>query len=155
MTRTDVLGRRSTASLLAVGAGLILLLAACSGGTPTPVATESAATESMEATETEAGETAEASETEAAGQMVTITDTSSFGGVDTLTVAVGETVTFVNNSSFAHTVTEGQDGQAVSDPRVDEQLPAGESVEVTFADPGDYQITCQFHSTMNMVVHVM
>ncbi len=41
-----------------------------------------------------------------------------------LTIAAGTEVQFVNADGFAHTVTEGTDGQAVADPIVDEEIAA-------------------------------
>lgn len=77
---------------------------------------------------------------------------SSFG--DDITVAAGTTVTFVNGDSLGHTVTEGSDGQIADDARFDEDVPAGESVPITFDEPGTYQVTCEIHSNMNMTVTV-
>lgn len=87
----------------------------------------------------------------ATGDTVTITG-SSFG--DDITVAAGTTVTFVNDDTLPHTVTEGSDGQIADGARFDEDVPAGESVPITFDDPGTYQVTCEIHSTMNMTVTV-
>jgi plastocyanin len=33
-------------------------------------------------------------------------------------------------------------------------VAAGEWIEVTFDEAGDINVTCLFHSNMNMVVHV-
>ena len=63
-------------------------------------------------------------------------------------------LTVINNSSAPHTFTEGENGNAAADARVDEQIAVGASVPVTFPEPGDYNVTCLFHSAMNMVVHV-
>ena len=37
---------------------------------------------------------------------------------------------------------------------MNEDIRVGETVEVSFPEPGDYNVTCLFHSPMNMVVHV-
>ena len=71
-----------------------------------------------------------------------------------LTVAVGTEVTFVNADPFDHTVTEGTDGDVVTDPIVDEPIAAGGTVSVTFAEPGTFDITCEIHPTMQMTVVV-
>jgi plastocyanin len=71
-----------------------------------------------------------------------------------LTVPVGTEVTWVNADSFAHTVTEGTDGQAVDDPIVDEDIAQNGSVSVTFDEPGTYDITCGIHPSMQMTVIV-
>jgi len=81
---------------------------------------------------------------------VTIRDRS-FGAPE-ITVAIGK-VTFVNADTVPHTVSEGQNGALAPNPRVNEVVGVGESVEVTFADPGDYQITCLFHAEMHLLVH--
>jgi plastocyanin len=67
-----------------------------------------------------------------------------------LTVPVGTTVTFTDTSG--HTVTEGTDGEPVADPIVDEG--GGGDIEVTFDEPGTFNITCTVHPTMNMTVTV-
>jgi plastocyanin len=72
-----------------------------------------------------------------------------------LTVSVGDTVTFENDSTIPHTVTEGQDGEAAADAQFDEDVPPGESVEITFEEAGDVNVTCKLHPEMNMVVHVL
>ncbi|HEX5038560.1 MAG TPA: plastocyanin/azurin family copper-binding protein [Candidatus Limnocylindria bacterium] len=67
-----------------------------------------------------------------------------------LTIQAGTTVTFTDTSG--HTVTEGTDGVAVDDPIVDQQ--GGEDVDVTFDEPGTYNITCKVHPEMNMTITV-
>lgn len=98
---------------------------------------------------------AEASSAGGAGTSVTITAVNSFG-VTEITVAAGDTVTFVNSSSVPHTVTEGEGGLAADNARFDDQLAIGASDEVTFDEAGDYNVTCRIHGAagMNMVVHV-
>ena len=84
---------------------------------------------------------------------MTITSTSSFGATE-VDVPAGETLTVINNSSAPHTFTEGENGGEAENARVNEDIAVGASVEVTFPEPGDYNVTCLFHSAMNMVVHV-
>jgi len=81
---------------------------------------------------------------------VTIRDRS-FGAPE-ITVAAGE-VTFVNADTVPHTVTEGHNGVAAPNARFNMVVAAGESIQVTFVEPGDYQITCLFHSEMHLLVH--
>ena len=145
MLNTDPMRRR-----LALGAGLaslVLAASACAstGSSSAPAATQTTA-ESVAASESAAESTAE-------GPSITITSTSSFGAAEA-TVPAGETLTVINNSGIAHTFTEGENGSAAADARVDEQIPVDATVEVTFPEPGDYNVTCLFHSSMNMVVHV-
>ncbi|HJP72516.1 MAG TPA: plastocyanin/azurin family copper-binding protein [Candidatus Limnocylindria bacterium] len=67
-----------------------------------------------------------------------------------LTIPPGTTVTFTDTAN--HTVTEGTDGEAVDEPIVDEQ--GGSDIEVTFDEPGTYNITCKIHPDMNMTITV-
>jgi len=67
-----------------------------------------------------------------------------------LTIQAGTTVTFIDTSG--HTVTQGTDGVADDNPIVDEQ--GGEDIEVTFDEPGTYNITCKVHPEMNMTITV-
>jgi len=150
----------STRRLPALGAGigsLLLVLAACSTATSTSSAASAsaAASEASEAASEAASESAEGSadESMAAGPSITITGTSSFGTGE-VTVPAGQQLTVINDSSFPHTVTEGENGGEAADSRVNEQVSAGETIQVPFPEPGDYNITCLFHAGMNMVVHV-
>jgi plastocyanin len=59
-------------------------------------------------------------------------------------------VTFTDTAN--HTVTEGTDGEAVDDPIVDEE--GGSDIDVTFDEPGTYNITCKIHPDMNMTITV-
>jgi plastocyanin len=67
-----------------------------------------------------------------------------------LTIPAGTTVTVTDTAN--HTVTEGTDGEAVDDPIVDED--GGSDIEVTFDEPGTYNITCKIHPDMNMTITV-
>ena len=149
MLNTDPMRRR-----LALGAGLVSLVLAASacangGSSSAPAATESAA-ESTAASESAAESAAEST---AEGASITITSSSSFGATE-VTVPAGETLTVINNSGFPHTFTEGENGGEADNARVAEDIPTGETVEVSFPEAGDYNVTCLFHSIMNMVVHV-
>jgi plastocyanin len=117
-------------TLPALLAALVLVLAACAGGT---TASEAADDDGGG----DAGETVSLS----GGQFAP----------STLTIPVGTTVTFTDTAG--HTVTEGSDGQAADDPIVDEQ-GGSEPIEVSFDEPGTYEITCKIHSAMNMTVTV-
>jgi plastocyanin len=155
MGSTDRSLHRPALTLVGPFAALLLLLAACtteSGASTAPSVAASAA-ESMEASVEESmAASAEASEDTGEGDTVTLVDFA-FDPAE-LTVAAGTTVTFVNEDSTAHTVTEGEDGAAAEGARFDDEVAGGESVEITFDDAGDYNITCRFHGQMNMVVHV-
>jgi plastocyanin len=145
----------------ALGAGLaalMLALAACSSASPAesvgggasegPVMSHAASEAPGESAGTARCEvTADAT----AAATVTISG-SSFG--DEVTISAGEAVTFTNNDSLGHTVTEGTGGQEADDACVDEPIAAGASVTVTFNEPGDYDITCEIHASMQTVIHV-
>ena len=131
--------------LIAVLASLFVVLAACSAET---AAESEAADES-----TAAAETDESSE-EGAADGAEVRIVSSVFEPSELTVSVGTEVVFTNEDSFAHTVTEGTDGDAVDDPIVDEEIAAGDEVRVTFDEAGTYDITCEIHPDMQMTITV-
>ncbi len=124
--------RRAT---LATGLAIMtLLLAACGG------AAESTPTAADGDGDGDGGATAGETVSLAGGQF----------SPSTLNIAAGDTVTFTDTGG--HTVTEGENGTAVEDPIVDEQ--GGSDIEVTFDEPGTYNITCTIHPAMNMTVTV-
>ena len=138
---------------LALGAGLaslVLAASACASGSSSSAPASESVAESVAASESAAESAAESM---AEGPSITITSTSSFGAAD-VTVPAGQTLTVINSSSAPHTFTEGEDGGAADNARVDEQIAAGATVRVSFPEPGDYNVTCLFHPSMNMVVHV-
>jgi plastocyanin len=119
---------------LAPLAALILLAGCAASATPTPAGDGGG----------EGGGGAE-------GTTVTISG-SSFG--DDITVPAGTSVTFVNEDSLPHTVTNGSDGQPEDGALFDNDVAAGASTEVTFDEPGTYNVTCTIHPSMNMTVTV-
>jgi plastocyanin len=143
--------RRSTPlALLAIAA---LVLAACAETTGSPAATPTPSRPEATASPT-VGEGPEATASGAAAEQVTVRmDGSDFLPAE-LAIAVGTKVTFVNVSEFEHTVTEGSGGRAVEDPFVDEEVAEGDSEDVTFDEPGTYEITCRIHPTMELTVTV-
>jgi plastocyanin len=128
--------------LLAIAAATMLLLAACSGASPS--ASTSAAASST---------TARCSVTADASPSATIEISGSQFG-DAVDISAGQAVAFVNKDTLDHTVTEGTNGTAVADACVDEPIEAGETEVVTFTQAGDYDITCTIHSSMQTAVHV-
>jgi plastocyanin len=53
-------------------------------------------------------------------------------------IEAGQTVTWTNEDNFTHTVeVEGQE---------DHEVGQGESVEITFDEPGTYEYVCTLHS---------
>jgi plastocyanin len=56
----------------------------------------------------------------------------------TIEIEAGQTVTWTNEDNFTHTVeVEGQE---------DHEVGQGESVEITFEEPGTYDYVCTLHS---------
>jgi plastocyanin len=56
----------------------------------------------------------------------------------TIEIEAGQTVTWANDDNFTHTVqVEGQE---------DHKVGKGESVEITFDEPGTYHYVCTLHS---------
>lgn len=126
--------RRST--LLPWLAILTILLAACGASESTPAGDGAATPTAADGGGGEAGNTVSM-----AGNQFS---------ASSLTIAAGDTVTFTDTAT--HTVTEGTDGTAAEDPIVDET--GGADIEVTFDEPGTYNITCKVHPEMNMTVTV-
>lgn len=118
--------------MLALVATLMLVLAACSGGTS--------------ATATPAADGGDGGDT---GDTVSLSG-GQFSPA-TLTIPVGTTVTFTDGAG--HTVTHGSDGEAVDDPIVDEEWN-GEPMVVSFDEAGTFDITCKIHPGMNMTITV-
>lgn len=142
------------AVLLPALATLVLVLAACTGDSGgSTAASASAPASTAESAEPSAAESAEASD-DGSGEGTTVTLTGFAFDTDEITISAGDTVTFVNEDSAAHTVTEGENGDAADGARFDEQIAGGESTDITFDEAGDYNVTCLFHGNMNMVVHV-
>ena len=136
---------------LAAGLGSLLLIgAACTSATSS--ATQSASA-SASASSASTSASASASEDES-GQKIVISTTTNFGGVDEITIKAGEPLTVSNASGVPHTFTQGEDGQAASNPVVNVTIQPGEDAQVTFPDKGDFHVTCLFHQAMNLEVHV-
>ncbi|MGH2462663.1 MAG: cupredoxin domain-containing protein [Candidatus Limnocylindria bacterium] len=131
----------------------MLALAACSPSASASSPAESAAA-SVEPPAESAAASAAASPSEAVvGGDTTVTISGrSFGG--DFTIAAGSTVTFVNNDSLGHTVTNGENGVAAADALFDEPLADGGTFEFTFDTPGVYLVTCRIHSSMNLTITV-
>lgn len=136
--------------LPALSAGLVLVLAACGGTTAEPSA--SVADQPSQAESAPASETAAASEATGGEETVRLSDFAFDPGE--LTIAAGTEVSFVNEDSAAHTVTEGTDGAAVDDPIINEELEQDGSTSFTFDEPGTYDITCRFHPSMQLTITV-
>ena len=70
-----------------------------------------------------------------------------------LTVAAGDTVTFVNGDLPPHNIVF-LDHEELSHP--DLAFVSGEEISVTFAEPGEYEFQCEPHAGAGMkgVIHV-
>jgi len=132
----------------------VLALAACSPSASASSPAESAAASLAEPpAESAAASTAAGPSEAAVGGDTTVTISgSSFGG--DFTISAGSTVTFVNNDSVGHTVTNGENGTPAADALFDEALADGGTFEFPFDTPGVYQVTCRIHSTMNLTITV-
>jgi plastocyanin len=122
-------------------------LTACGGDATSPSASEAPATTSSAAASQPAASASQAAE-------VRVRIKNSSYDPNELTIPAGTEVTFLNADGFAHTVTEGTDGQPVDDPIVDEEIEQNGSVSVSFDEPGTYNITCKIHSSMNLTITV-
>ena len=132
----------------------MLALAACSPSASASSPAESAAASLAEPPAESAAASAAASPSEAAvGGDTTVTISGrSFGG--DITIAAGSTVTWVNNDSVGHTVTNGENGSPATDALFDEPVADGGTFEFTLDSPGVYLVTCRIHSSMNMTITV-
>jgi plastocyanin len=141
MPQTDVARLRRASLPLAMAASLVLL-AACGGGS----SASSAATSSEGAA---AG--CEVASDASAAESISL---ASFAFSGEATVSAGESVSFTNDDSSGHTITQGTEGTAIDGACVNETIASGATVTVTFNEPGDYDITCTIHPAMQTVVHV-
>ena len=117
-------------------AALALVLAACSSTTSKSEAPGS-----------------EAPGSEAPSGTTVVLSGSAFS-VAEITVPVGD-VTFVNEDGSTHIVAEGENGVEADAPRIVKATIAGNGeADIAFDAPGDYNITCLIHGSMQMVVHV-
>lgn len=152
----NVIGPNGGRKLLALGAVLTLVMpvVACSSGGSVPESHEpvtASASPSPTETATSKSVPSETASSPPADVTVVVIRDLSFGSQE-ITVAAGD-VTFVNEDDVEHTVTEGENGAAAPNGRFDVFVDIGDSVEVTFGEPGDYGITCQFHPEMHLLVH--
>jgi len=69
-----------------------------------------------------------------------------------VTVAVGGTVTWINEDSVGHTVTAGTRGSPTG--AFDESVGAGDSFSYTFEEPGVVEYYCSIHPGMDGTVIV-
>lgn len=67
-----------------------------------------------------------------------------------ISVAAGDTVRFKNDDAFAHQIFVDQPGLSID---TDEREP-GQSVDIVFPTPGNYDVLCHIHPRMLLHVHV-
>jgi len=148
MFDTHLRHARRGRSMIVVGlATMALALAACGGASPSASASASESA-SGSAFAARCAFTPDGSPS-ATVQIV------SFAFGDDVTVTAGQAVVFTNQDGAGHTVTEGTGGQPADGACVDESIGGGRSVIVTFTVPGDFQITCKIHPSMQAAVHVV
>lgn len=144
---------------LAATAALLLIVAACSGGTatsPSPAsqapsgeapASESPATGSPAASESGAPTEACAPSTDAGTATATIAGFA-FSPA-TITAKVGDVVSWTNNDSAPHTATVKSDATCTT-----EDLANGASGGIVFNTAGSYDYFCKIHPSMTGKVEV-
>jgi plastocyanin len=73
-------------------------------------------------------------------------------------VSIGDTVTWINNDVYAHTITSGSNGvldhKFNSSPNYDPLIPPGARFSYTFTEVGIYPYFCLLHSNMVGTVSV-
>jgi plastocyanin len=130
----------------AIAGSVLLPLAACgdddddddgAGATTSPGTAAAGATTAPAGTEGGGGGGGE-------GATITITE---FAFPPETRIAAGGTVTVVNETGSAHTLTNTLDA-------FNEEVGAGETIEFTIAEPGPYEYVCNFHPSMMGVINV-
>lgn len=144
-------------TLPTLGMGVALLLGACtsaSSGSPlvTSPSAQSKSPSPTAAVSTAAVTSAPTGTPVPTAKVIAVTIRNRSFGPPEITVGVGK-VTFANHDNVAHTVTEGENGNLAPNARFNVVVAPGKSVQVPFSQPGDYRITCLFHSEMHLVVH--
>ena len=69
-----------------------------------------------------------------------------------LTISAGATVTWTNEDNVGHTVSAGKRGTPTGE--FDQNVPAGETFNYTFEEPGTYDYYCSIHPGMDGIVIV-
>lgn len=130
-------------SLVTMSAGVVLLVAACSGGgaTTAPTSAPSAAASAPAAAGPACAESATAGEV-----AVTIAEFA-FNPAD-ITATVGQTITFTNNDSAPHTATLDDDSCGTPN------IANGESDGLLFSAAGTYPFHCAIHPNMKGTITV-
>ncbi len=133
-------------------AGLLLTLAACGGSAPAasaPPATPTAAPTTAPAptpTLTTAPAATPTTASSSSGNSISIANFAF--SPSSLTVKAGTKVTWTNNDSVTHTVTEGNGAFNSGD------LAPGSSFSFTFSKAGTYSYHCSIHPSMTATIVV-
>lgn len=131
-------------------AGLLLTLAACGGSAPAASAPTTAPTTAPTAAPTATPTTAPAATPTTAptsnGNSISVANFSF--SPNSLTVKVGTKVTWTNNDSVTHTVTENNGAFNSGD------LAPGSSFSFTFSKAGTYSYHCSIHPSMTATITV-
>lgn len=152
MSSTQILhSTHRPGALVAALAAAALALAACSSASPS-ASSEPSSAASESAAPSDAG-TARCEVSAGATAAATV-NLASFAFDSEPTINAGEAVAFVNQDAASHTVTEGTEGTPAEGACANARINAGQSVIITFNEPGDYQITCLLHPSMQTIVHV-
>jgi plastocyanin len=152
---------------LAVAAAALLIVAACSSGSSTSTApsaatstTPSAATSSAPASQAAPSGSAAASQSAAGGGGAACAASTTAGTVAatianfafspaTITAKVGDTVTWTNNDTTAHTATVG--AQSGCDTGT---IAPGATGSIQFTAAGTYDYMCKIHPNMTGKIEV-
>jgi plastocyanin len=134
-----------------VAGACVLILAGCGSDdgaqTPAtePTGDQADATEEPDVTEAPA-EADAAADRDAGAEVLLLDDDGFVFEPAEVTVAAGDTVTWVHDGRISHTVTG--DGFASG------TLAAGDTFETTFEEPGSFGYVCDFHGSMRGAVTV-
>jgi len=145
---------------LAVAAALLLIVAACSSGSSTSTAPSAAPSSAAPASEAAPSESAAASESAAGGGGAACAASTTAATVAatianfafspaSITAKVGDTVTWTNNDTTAHTATVTSDSSCDTG-----NIAAGASGSIQFNVAGTYDYMCKIHPNMTGKIEV-
>lgn len=133
--------------LVALAAGAVLIIAACSSGGATTAPTGAPTAAPTTAPSPAATAAAACSPGSAAGEVAVGIEDFAFSPAD-ISASVGQTVTFTNNDSAPHTAT--LDDGSCTTPSLSKGLAGG----LTFNAAGTYPFHCAIHPSMKGTITV-
>ena len=142
--------------LVLLALSVLVLLAACGGGTTSGSGSTPTAATGNTPTATTAGTTPTATTAASNGQAVTITTDSSGSfafGPTTLTIKVGTKVTWTNMTQAGHTFTS-DDGKSFDSGISHPIAASGGTYSFTFTKAGTFPYHCQIHPFMKATITV-